>query len=373
MKSHLAQVFIVIISLTNSFLLFSRAQSSVQFSPEADGETFRNLISANSHLLLGSSNAIYRLDNSLSKQEKISLVAANRMLVTDYVGSFRDSVLSCSSDSCFLAQITNLTNVTWQVNPPFIREQSTDNVAAVFAPRANEISDLTYGERADGRNSRLLAKGSLVNVDAGTPQSFNRYARRIEGNRFDPLVYLAEFPLRYMVNDSGYVYFVVRPSDEETRLVRFCEDDAGVLGAFASHFEIILKCGSHSDRATTTAATLINVTTTTFNDQPAIVISTNRVLGMNNMQFEVCAFDVGFINSLMTQKYEDCINARNNTMAGFVRDGQTTCTRVEQPSFVVSLFVCVCVRVLKIKDKSIRKGFFLCITEISMRCKISFS
>ena len=314
----------------------------MQFSPESNGETFRNLISARSHLLLGSSNAIYRLDESLVRQEMKSLGAANRMLVTDYVGSYRDSVLSCSSDSCFLAQITDFTNIMWQVDPPFIREQGTDNVAAVFAPRANGTSDLTYGERAGLDGGRLLAKGSLVNVGAsGVPKVFNRYARRVEGNRFNPLVYLIEFPLRYMANDSGYVYFVVRPNEAETRLVRFCEDDAGILGAFASHFELILKCGSHSDRAPSTAATFID-TTTGFN-RPTIIISTNRVLGMNSMQLEVCAFDVGYINSLMTQKYEDCINARSNAMAGFVRDGQTTCTRVDNPSLVVSSCVCVCV------------------------------
>ena len=317
----------------------SHAQS-LQFPPETPGETFRNLISARSHLLLGSSNAIYRLDNSLVRQERKSLEAANRLLVTDYVGSFRDSVLSCSSDSCFLAQITDFTNVTWEVDPPFIRVGATDNVAAVFAPRANGTSDLTYGERADGQDSRLLAKGSLVNVGAPS-QLFNRYARRAEGNRFDPLIYLTEFPLRYVANDSGYVYFVVRslvrPMEAETRLVRFCEDDAGILGAFASHFEIILTCGSHSDRAPSTAATFINVTATAFDNRPTIVISTNRVVGMNSVQLEVCSFDVGYINSLMTQKYEDCINARDNAMAGFLRDGQTPCAQVEQPSRVVSL------------------------------------
>ena len=310
---------------------------SLQFLPETSGEIFRNLISARSHLLLGSSNAIYRLDNSLVRQERKSLGDANRMLVTDYVGSFRDSVLSCSSVSCFLAQITDFTNVTWEVDPPFISELATDNVAAVFAPRANGMSDLTFGERANGRNGRLLAKGSLVNIGAPS-QLFNKYARRLEGNRFDPSVYLTEFPLRYVANDSGYVYFVVRPTESETRLVRFCEDDAGVLGAFASHFEIILKCGSHNDTAPSTAAIFIDITTTAFNNRPTIIISTNRILGMNrlSMQLEVCSFDVGYINSLMTQKYEDCINARDNAMAGFLRDGQTTCTRVES-SRVVSL------------------------------------
>jgi hypothetical protein len=297
---------------------------------------------------LGSSNAIYRLDNSLVRQERKSLAAANRLLVTDYVGSFRDSVLSCSSDSCFLAQITDFTNITWQVDPPFIREQATDNVAAVFAPRANGTSDVTYGERADSLGGRLLAKGSLINVGAGSgaAQSFNRYARRPEGNRFNPFVYLAEFPLRYVANNSGYVYFVVRPTEAETRLVRFCEDDSGILGAFASHFEIILKCGSHSDTAPSTAATFIDVTTTAFNNQPTIIVSTNRVLGTNSVQLEACAFDIGYINFLMTQKYEDCINTRNNAMAGFVRDGQTICTRVDS-SLVVSWGV-VCVSLLSI-------------------------
>ena len=333
MKNYL---LIFVLSLTSSCLLVSQAQS-VQFSPEGNNETFRNLISSKSHLLLGTSSAIYRLDNNLVKQEKKILKAANRMLVTDYVGSFRDSVLSCSSNNCFLAQITDFTNITWQVDPPFIRELGTDNVAAVFAPRANGTSDLTYGERARlNAGSRLLAKGSLVNAGvSNVAHSFNRYAGREEGNRFDPLVYLTEFPQRFMVNDSGHVYFVVRPSDEETRVVRFCEDDAGILGAFASHFEIILKCGSHTDRAPSTAATFINITTA-FNNRPTIIVSTNHVLGMNSMQLELCAFDIGYINFLMTQKYEDCITARNDAMAGFVRDGQLPCTAASDPSRVVS-------------------------------------
>ena len=322
----LAQVLSLVLSLTNPYLLVtSCAQSvTVQFSPERDGETFRNLIIANSYLILGSSNAMYRFDNNLVKQEKKSLGAANRMLVTDYVGSFRDNVLSCSSDSCFLAQITDFNNVSWQVDPPFIREADTDNVAAVFAPHINGKSDLTYGERAGHGNGRLLAKGSLANVGVSdVAQCFNRYASRAEDVRFDPLIYLTEFPLRYAANDSGYVYFVVRPSEVETRVVRFCEDDPGILDTFASHFEIILKCGSHTDRAPSTAATFIN-TTTAFN-QPTIIISTNHILGINRMQLEVCAFDIGNINVLMMQKYKDCIGARNNAMAGFVRDGQTTC------------------------------------------------
>ena len=325
---------IILFYVLNSRLLISRAQS-VQFSPERGDEVFRNLILAKSHLLLGSSNALYRLDNNLVKQEKKLLGAANRMLVTDFVGSFRDSVLSCSSESCFLAQVTDFTNVSWQVDPPFIREQGTDNVVAVFAPRSNGTSDLTYGERAR-QDSRLLAKGSLTNVGgSNVVQSFNRYARRAEGSRFDPLIYLTEFPLRYTGNDSGYIYFVVRPNEEETRLVRFCEDDPGILGGFASHFEIILKCGSHRDRAPSTAATFINMTTA-INNRPTILISTNRVLSMNSIQLEVCAFDIGTINSLMTQKYEDCIGAVNNTMAGFVRSGQSTCTAVVQFPLIVS-------------------------------------
>ena len=337
MKNHLVHVITLFLSLTNLCPLVSRAQS-VQFSPEGTGEEFRNLIMARSHLLLGSSNAIYRLDNSLMKQDKRSLTAPNRMLVTDYVGSFTDNVLSCSSDSCFLAQITNFTNISWQVDPPFIRPAGTDNVAGVFAPRANGTSDLTYGERGGGFNvgGRLLAKGSLFNVGTsdGT-QSFNTYAMRTEGSSFDPLVYLTEFPLRFVANDSGYVYFVVHPIQGETRLVRFCENDSGIWDIFVSHFEIVLKCGMESQIAPSTGAIFLNMTTA-FNDRPTIVVSRNRILGTNSIQLEVCSFDIGTINSLMTQKYDNCINQVDNAMSGFLRDGQTFCGVVSQPSRVVS-------------------------------------
>ena len=338
MKNYLVQVTTLVLFLTNLCLLVSHAQS-VQFSPEETGEGFRNLIIARSHLLLGSSNAIYRLDNSLTKQDKRSLTAPNRMLVTDYVGSFTDNVLSCSSDSCFLAQITDFTNVSWQVDPPFIRPGVTDNVAGVFAPRANGTSDLTYGERAGGQGvgGRLLAKGSLFNVGTSDgAQSFNTYARRREGSNFDPLVYLTEFPLRFLANDSGYVYFVVHPIQGETRLVRFCEDDPGLLlPAFVSHFEIVLECGMENDRAPSTGATFLNITSA-FNDRPTIVLSRNRILGTNSIQLEVCSFDIGTINSLMTQKYDNCVIQVDNAMSGFLRDGQMVCGVVSQPSRVVS-------------------------------------
>ena len=339
MKNYLVQDITLVLSLTNLCPLVSHAQS-VQFSPEGTGEEFRNLIMARSHLLLGSSNAIYRLDNNLTKQEKKSLTAPNRILVTDYVGSFTDNVLSCSTDSCFLAQITDFTNISWQVDSPFIRPAGTDNVAGVFAPLANGTSDLTYGERAGGSDvgGRLLAKGSLFNVGTsdGT-QSFNTYAMRTEGRNFDPLVYLTEFPLRFVANDSGYVYFVVHPIQDETRLVRFCEDDSGlILGkAFASHFEIVLECGMESERAPSTGATFLNITSA-FNDRPTIVLSRNRILNTNSIQLEVCSFDIGTINSLMTQKYDNCINQVDNAMSGFLRDGQMVCGVVSQPSRFVS-------------------------------------
>ena len=79
----LVQVLIIILSLTSSCLQLTLAQV-VEFSPESVGETFRNLISGHSHLLLGSSEAIYRLDDSLERQQKRALSAPNRLLVADY-------------------------------------------------------------------------------------------------------------------------------------------------------------------------------------------------------------------------------------------------------------------------------------------------
>ena len=313
-------VLILFLYLINSCILVHRAQS-VHFSPERDSEVFRNLIVARSHLLLGSSDAIYRLDDKLVKQERKSLGAPNRMLVTDHVGSFRDSVLSCSDQGCFLAQITNFTNVSWQVDTPFIRQQGSKNVAAVFAPCADGTSDLTYGEMAEvTTGSRLLIKGSLVNAgNSNALQSFRKYAHRVDGDRFDPALYLTSFPLRHTLNDSGYIYFVVHQNSMETRVVRFCEDDPGIIRIFASHFEIVLQCGSHSNRAPSTSATFIN-TAMAFNDRPMIVVTMERVLEGSQMQLEVCAFDIGTINLLITQKFDDCVHARNNAHAGFARD-----------------------------------------------------
>ena len=252
-----------------------------------------------------------------------------------------DSVLSCDNTNCFLAQITNFSNVSWNVNTPFIRVLNPDNAVGVFALRANGTSDLTYGEKAGSNQARLLAKGSLLN--AGMPSSagdysFLEYARRDENSRFDPLVYLTEFPLRY-ANDSGYVYFVTRPTQDEIRVVRFCEDDPGSLGYFVSHFEAVLQCGGSGTRARdSTAATFVNVTAAAFNGRPTILVTQTRVFSVNYMQLEVCAFDIGTINSLMTEKYTNCIEGRDHAMSNFARNGQSLCTAVPSTAlpFVVS-------------------------------------
>ena len=324
------QVLTLVLFLMNYHLQVTRSQS-VCFAPEGENEVFRNLISSKSHLLLGSSAAIYRLDDNLAKQQKKVLSSPNRMLVTDYVGSFKDSVLSCDSNTCFLAQVTDFNSVSWQVNT-LLRSSTAvvvDNAVAVFAPRANGTSDLTFGERADGLFPRYFTKGSLVNAGVGNSSySFLQYAKRIEGNRFESLTYLAEFPLRY-ANDSGYVYFVTRPTQEELRVVRICEDDAGSFGVFASHFEAVIRCGENGVRARdSTAATFINITTV-FNGRPTILLTQTRTITSSNLQLEVCAFDIGTINTIMTQKYEQCIGGLNNVVSGFERDGtQEMCVAV---------------------------------------------
>ena len=333
MRTCLAQIFTLLLSVTITCLLRVSKAQSVQFAPETEGETFRNLISAHSHLLLGSSRAIYRLDDDLVRQQKRTLTGPSRMLVADYVGSFRNSFLSCDNITCFLAQLTDFESVSWQVNSPLVNRRFQDNAVGVLAPRANGTSDLTYGERA-GRElggGRLFAKGSLYNAGvSNAPYSFLQYARRGETNRFDPLVYLTEFPLRFAGNDSGFVYFITHPTQNEIRVVRFCEDDGGVLGSFVSHFEAVLQCGSTSGSIATdsTSATFINITTT-FNNRPTILVTQTRMSAMN-VQLEVCSFDIGNINFLMTQKYDDCVTARNNAMAGFFRDGQALCSVVDE-------------------------------------------
>ena len=310
----------------------------MQFAPEAESESFRNLILANSHLLLGSSEAVYRLDGSLLEQEKRVLGAPNRMLVTDYVGSFQDNVLICSNNGCFLSQITDFSNVSWQVNSPFFRTSTTENVVGVFAPRANGTSDLTFGETSstDGSimYSRFLAKGSLFNAGANivsSDYSFLEYARKEEAISFgDPRFYLTEFPLRY-ANDSGYVYFVTRPAQDEMRIVRFCEDDGGFRNQqFISHFEAVIRCGNSGSLARdSTTATFINITNSIFNGRPTVLVTQTRIMSMSNVQLEVCSFDIGTINFIMSQKFNDCVDGVNQATSGFERDGPLgTCNAV---------------------------------------------
>ena len=333
MKKNLSVQVFTIVLFVSSFCL--EHVQSVQFAPETVSESFRNLILANSHLLLGSSEAVYRLDDSLLEQEKRVLGSPNRMLVTDYVGSFQDSVLICSNNGCYLSQITDFSNVSWQVSNPFFRTSTTDNVVGVFAPRANGTSDLTYGETnyRDGTLTlaTLLAKGSLVNAGVGSSvYSFLEYARKDEAITFtDTFVYLNEFPLRY-ANDSGYVYFVTRPTQNEMRIVRFCEDDGGSVNQFISHFEAVIRCGNSGNLARdSTSATFINITNA-FNGRPTILVTQTRIVSMNSMQLELCSFDIGTINFIMTQKYNECIDAMNNAMSGFERDGQQLCMFVNQ-------------------------------------------
>ena len=327
MSISLAQIF-TFLAVTNTCLLPISKAEPVQFIPESQGESFRNLISAHSHLLLGSSHAIYRLNDSLTRQQKRILSSPNRMLVADYIGGLKNSILSCDNTVCFLAQVTDFDSISWQVNSLLVR-LTEDNSVGVFAPRTNGTSDLTYGERA-GRElggGRLFAKGTLDNAGASNAAlySFLQYARREEGNRFDPLVYLTEFPLKYASNDSGFVYFVTHTTQDEIRVVRFCEDDGGVLGSFNSHFEAILRCGNASVLVST-LATFINITST-FNDRPTILVTQTRLTD-TNMQLEVCSFDIGIINFQMKQKFDDCVTARNNAMAGFIRDGQSFCSAI---------------------------------------------
>ena len=342
MKSnHLVHELAILVYFATLFLGGSLAQYTAR-----EGETFRNLISVNSYLLLGSSEAIYRFNdssvNGLTYQQRKSLSTPNRLLVADYVGSFRERFLSCDNTSCSLAQITNFNNVSWQVSPPFIRTVNSDNAVGVFAPRANGTSDLTYGQRAGRNQARLFVKGSLMNAGisfSSSSYSFFEYARRDENSRFDPLVYLTEFPLRY-ANDTGYVYFVTRPEDE-VRIVRFCEDDPGFDRTFISHFEAVLQCGGTGRLARdSTAATFLNITSA-FGGRPTILVTQTRIISMGRMQLEVCSFDISVINSLMSQIYNKCINALDNTMSGFVRDGSDgdrMCTVVPQRArpFVVS-------------------------------------
>ena len=148
--------------------------SAQEFRPTNQNEMLRNIIKTDQHLLIGSSSSLYRISpDSLEVDGSITLTSENRLLVADNGGTFDDYVLSCDNNRCFLAEITDFSDIAWQLEPSdsLIRSGAI-NLRGVFVPSLDGTSELIYAESANGEDGRRVVRGELTNVDfAMTPQN----------------------------------------------------------------------------------------------------------------------------------------------------------------------------------------------------------
>ena len=300
-------------------LLFLVVQCrAAEFTPTtASGETLRNIFRAGGQAVVGSSAALYRIDlNSLSVQETLALPSENRVLVPDLEET---NFVSCDSNRCFLAAISDFNQVSWEVpSGTVIRSETDDTVASILASSMTGVPELTFGEVANGNDARRFVKGAL---DL-TTQEFSSIADLQEACRFESFNYHLEFA------HNGFIYFVT-DGDEESiypRVTRFCQNDTGTgeQERFGSQYEIRLACGAEelsNDRRITTATF---VTGPPFNE-PTILIAT---LTNGASTVDICSYSVAEIDRRMWDHFVDCIDGVLDVMSGFRRDGQSQCVAV---------------------------------------------
>ena len=210
-----------------------------EFRP-GNGEVLRNVIKLEQYLIVGSSNALYRINlNTLTSVERRSLTSANRLLVAD---SHCDTFLSCDNSICFLATSNSLTS-TWQVNSnTVIRHSNFSSLAGSLARLSNGTRILTIVETTAFPILGRFRKGTLRSIagsGSARNSTFNLIAEYMGSGNFLGSVYV-EF------SHNGFVYFLIRPASGNLEpfltVVRFCQNDLGIWGSFRSHFEIRLRC-----------------------------------------------------------------------------------------------------------------------------------
>ena len=312
------------------------SQTDTPFYPPSSGETFRNIIVGGSHILIGSTTFVHRINpTSLALEDSRETGSANRMLVTDPGGTFSGHVLACTSQECTLSPINNLTDIRWQVpngGPNGVIRAGTENVLGSFAPGANGTSSLSFGEQQSSVSvdPSTIRRGNLVNVNVTGSFFFSRYASQGE-IRFTPRDFLATF------NTQSFIYFIVRIGVlidgmrvDQLRVVRFCQEDPGssAVGSegFVSHFELVAEC-SGSSSGIPTAAAYIGANSVFGTDTFLVAFMAD---GGGAPVQHMCAYDIGTINARMMQKFSDCLNG--NGMSGFSRDnGQSACPTMLTP------------------------------------------
>ncbi len=290
---------------------------ALEFTPSNNGETLRNVIRTGPHLIVGSSNTLYRLNSDTLGIEDSLDTMESRLLVADDGGTYDGNILSCHTDVCFLAETKNFANRSWSVNADILRN-SDETVVAVLAPNMNGTTEITFGEAPSALSARRFMKGRLTNVDKVNRPPVNSLFTRLadyEGSdNLELFYYLTQF------THGNFIYFVTYSGfpNEISRVVRLCQNDTGFRSdLFRSHFEIRLQCGDNTGEVT--AATFIE--SSSVFSEPTILIS---AIGSSGM--ETCAYSLTEINDIMRTSFDNCL--AGNGMTGFQRTGLLQCAFV---------------------------------------------
>ena len=302
----LSTLLVVFVLNTNSF-----AQEILnQFTPQANGESLKNLIATESKFLLGTSHAVYRLSSNLSQEERKTLQSSNRLLIADNQnGTLNGTVLACDENTCQLLEAENLNNVKWEVPRSTVLLSGGGNAVGSFSISVNSTSDITFGEPAGGNVARRFVKGALRNVGSINTDEFFKYATWDGDDSRDTVNYLNNFVY------SDYTYFTIQPAVSESNIhvIRFCQKDPGIMSGlariFATRYEIRLQCGVQGTILSTTATYL------PLSSGPLIFLSVNSMSDPSDIMTEVCVFSVNDINQRMLDKLSSC--ARGVGFVGF--------------------------------------------------------
>ena len=282
-------------------------------------ETIRSVLLSDQRLLIGTSNAIYRLDpdtNPFEVRDEYPLSTPNRLLLATIDGPFHGKLLSCDNDLCFLANINNFTNMSWSVPRGMVFNSGMDNIVGIFIPNPIPSVNLTllFAESANTNFGRRFVKGNIGNVNLMGPDPFenSNYSMTAERAELD-FNEVFRYHLRLFYN--GFIYYVTDNVDGENtplpagRVVRFCDDESENRGSFGSYFEIRLGCDVDT---VITAATFIE--SAPFS-QPTILI-TSRSESSNDVH--MCGYSLANIDRLMQEKYDAC--SRGEGLVAFDRN-----------------------------------------------------
>ena len=301
-----------------------------------DTETLRNVVfgsfNGSEHVLVGSSEALYRISSSFEKEQGdfVFLDSPNQLLVVDQQGTYEGSVFHCGMLECSLSPLSDLSEHRWQVLSDGLTAGG-GNIIGLFAPGPNGVSSLLLGEKESrqlpDRASRV-AKGNLVNVDEGGAFSFNTLAIQEEVDVFRARDFLAVFSFQ---NFSYFIANLMYTDDNsvsvhQTRITRVCNDDIGngeQPPIFTSNYELVLECPnpcSNHDDYRPLAATFVN-SDHPFGTEVAIV-SFGGNCSNDSFRNVLCTYSISEVNRLMDLKFETCLQGGMDDV-GFARNGNT--------------------------------------------------